>query len=209
MARLCIFSDSHGNLAGIEATLAHAREHGCDVFLCLGDIADGTEDGEQAALFMRRSGIPCVRGNHDEDRGTTPLTDDTRAWLTGLPRELRRGDVLFTHIGPGDDPMPILSPWRAASVFEDHAHFRLLFIGHLHYPMLYAERSELTTDPAKSGWHYGVELPLDPTDRYIACVGSVGYPRDGMRQLRYAIYDDGRHALTFMRFKGPLLDFGV
>ena len=32
-------------------------------------------------------------------------------------------------------------------------------------------------------------FPLDPADRYLVCVGAVGYPRDGIRKPRYCIYD--------------------
>ncbi|CAN5489110.1 hypothetical protein BH09SUM1_BH09SUM1_19070 [soil metagenome] len=207
MARLGIFSDPHGNAAGMRAMLDHARQNGCTTFICLGDVAEGGEEGDACVRLLQEARIETIRGNHDEDCRFTPISDSSKSWLGGLPAEIQRGDTLFTHIAPSSEK-PINSGYRAMSVFEEFADFRLLFVGHLHYPALFGERSEDRIQASLPKWSYGVPFALNQDDRYIICPGSVGYPRDGMRQLRYAILDEEANAVTFMRLHGPLLDFG-
>ncbi len=42
-------------------------------------------------------------------------------------------------------------------------------------------------------------------DRYIICVGAVGYSRDGHHRLRYTIYDSERDTILSRAPEGPIL----
>src|SRR5262249_34166463 len=44
-----------------------------------------------------------------------------------------------------------------------------------------------------------VDIPLNPQRRWLAVMGSVGQPRDHDPAACYAVLDDERHALTYVR----------
>lgn len=46
---------------------------------------------------------------------------------------------------------------------------------------------------------------LDPDDRYVIGMGAVGYPRDGLRKIRYGIYDQHVQTIEVRALDGPLL----
>jgi diadenosine tetraphosphatase ApaH/serine/threonine PP2A family protein phosphatase len=46
---------------------------------------------------------------------------------------------------------------------------------------------------------FGAPVPLIRSRRWLAVVGSVGQPRDGVAQAGYAILDLGTNELTFRR----------
>ena len=45
----------------------------------------------------------------------------------------------------------------------------------------------------------GLPIPLLPSRRWLAVVGSVGQPRDGVAQAGWALVDTVRQELTFRR----------
>jgi len=45
-------------------------------------------------------------------------------------------------------------------------------------------------------------------DRYVICVGSVGYGRDRIQKLRYAIYNQTENSVEFRAIDGELLSLG-
>ncbi len=209
MPRIAIFSDPHGNLDGITATLDHAKKHDCDEFICLGDVADGGEKGDECVQLLRELNIPTTRGNHDEDCRVTPITEESRRWLQELPKQKWDDDILYTHISPDENEKKITSPHKAAFIFEDFPDFRVLFIGHLHFPVLFENDPSNRVEARLPKWKYGAPFQLSNERRYILCPGSIGYPRDGLRKLRYLIFEKEAQSITMMSFEGPLLDFGV
>ena len=74
---------------------------------------------------------------------------------------------------------------------------RLTFCGHVHRPQVYTvgvaggvtEFTPITGSP----------IPLLPGRRWLAVLGSVGQPRDGIASASYAILDTERHELTYYR----------
>jgi hypothetical protein len=89
-------------------------------------------------------------------------------------------------------------------VFDESA-FRLLFIGHVHVPMIFGRRSDAYGEARAHAFHYNRPVPLDPDDQYIVSVGSVGYGRDQVGKLRYGIYDAGSSTIALRAIEGPLL----
>ena len=95
---------------------------------------------------------------------------------------------------------------EAWNVFEE-TNYRRVFVGDVHVPLIYgqrcAEKVSATTYPIV----YGEEFLFSSDDRYIVCVGAVGYSRDAYHWLRYAVYDSDRDAVTFHAPEGPILVF--
>ena len=85
---------------------------------------------------------------------------------------------------------------------------RLVFVGHVHVPFVYGERCGEAVSARLEPFEYGVPLALDPEDRYVISVGAVGYPRDGIKAIRYGIYDSGAQTIELRRVEGPVLPLG-
>ena len=185
--RTALISDIHGHYAGLLAVLSDARAAGCGRVLCLGDLVDGGDGDEQVVRYVRDHGIPTVRGNHDETNSLT-LPGDMQVYLDALPEEIREGDTLYTHISPRRKKAKILDEFEAWNVFGE-TDARRVFVGHAHVPLLFGEWSEHACQATEYPLASNAPLALDAADRYIICVGAVGYSRDGIAKPRYAVYD--------------------
>ena len=204
--RIAVITDIHGHLPGLEAVWSDIAGCGCDRVVCLGDLVDGGEQDNEVARFLRDEGVPCMRGNHDED-GAVHVEADVRAFLAGLPEWIVEGDRYYTHISPRDSQRKILDPYEAWNVFDEHS-ARLTFVGHAHIPLIFGERAAHSATSTEYSFRYNEPFALDGTDRYIVVVGAVGYPRDGIRYPRYAIYDAVADTVEMRIVDGPVLPFG-
>ena len=204
--RTALISDIHGHSVGLLAVLADARAAGCDRVLCLGDLVDGGPGDEEVVRYVRDNRIPTVRGNHDETNSLT-LAGDVRTYLNALPEEMREGDVLYTHISPRRKKAKILDVYEAWNVFGETDAQRV-FVGHAHIPLLFGEWSGHACQATEYPLASNAPLMLDPDDRYIVCVGAVGYSRDGTARPRYAIYDAGAGTVESRTVDAPVLPLG-
>ena len=203
---MAIVSDIHGHYDGLLAALADARAAGCGRVLCLGDLVDGGEENDRVVRYVRDHDIPTVRGNHDETNALE-LASDVSAYLKALPEELREGDVLYTHISPRPKKAKIIDEYEAWNAF-DETDARLVFVGHAHIPMLYGERSAHACQATEYPVIPNTPFALDPGDRYIVCVGAIGYGRDGIRHPRYVIHDREAGTVEHRTVDAPTLPLG-
>jgi diadenosine tetraphosphatase ApaH/serine/threonine PP2A family protein phosphatase len=81
------------------------------------------------------------------------------------------------------------------SLMATHAH--ATFCGHTHVPALF--HMSLTGKFASFDPVERVDIPLTPQRRWLAVIGSVGQPRDRDPAACYAVFDDTRYTLTYMR----------
>jgi predicted phosphodiesterase len=203
--RTALISDIHGNIEGLRVVLADIEREGCDRIVCLGDFVEGGSGDDEVVATLRGLGVRAVRGNHDEYNDVV-LARETRDYLAQLPDELVEGDVRFTHISPRRIKRKLNHAVEAWNVFEE-GDFRLLFVGHVHVPLLFAATCPSYGEATPVAFEYNRPMPLEPGERYIACVGSVGYGRDRVGKLRYAIHDRQAATLEFRAIEGPLLRF--
>jgi len=204
--RTALISDIHGHYAGLLAVLADARAAGCGRVLCLGDLVDGGDGDEEVVRYIRDRGIQAVRGNHDEMH-SRQLAGDVEAYLRDLPEEVREGDVLYTHISPRRKKAKILDVFEAWNVFGE-TDARMIFVGHAHIPLLFGEWSERACQATEYRIDSNAPRVLDAGDRYIVCVGAVGYSRDGIAKPRYAIYDAEAGTVESRAVDVPTLPLG-
>ena len=116
--KIAVLSDIHGNLAALDAVLAHAASFAPDHIVNLGDICSGALWPAETADRLMALDLPTIRGNHERqvlegdlasmglsDRhARTSLSDDQLAWLAALPPTLRLSDgVLLVHGTPASD----------------------------------------------------------------------------------------------------------
>lgn len=201
--RTAIISDIHGNHAGLLAALQDIRDQSCDRIVCLGDLVEGGPDHEKVIETIAQQRIPCVRGNHDE-HNDVELSDSARAFLGGLPERMVEKDVLYVHISPRAINRKINHEVEAWNVFDESA-YRLIFIGHVHVPYLFGERSTAYGEARRHPFEYNRPFSLARDDRYIVSVGSIGYGRDQVGKVRYAIYDSRADTVEFRAIDGPVL----
>jgi predicted phosphodiesterase len=202
-ARTAIISDIHGNHGGLVAALADIDRQGCDQIVCLGDLVDGGTENEAVIETLQRRGVPCVRGNHDEINDV-PLSHAMRDFLRELPERIVEDNVLYTHISPRKSQRKINHAVEAWNVFDDTT-FRLMFIGHVHEPLIFGMRSSAFGEASKHAFTYNEPFALSAEDRYIVSVGAIGYGRDLVGKVRYAIYDRNADTIEVRAIDGPLL----
>jgi predicted phosphodiesterase len=201
--RTALISDIHGNHDGLLAVLADIERQGCDRIVCLGDLVEGGPGNERVVATLRGNSIPCVRGNHDEENDLA-LPAETRAFLRALPESMVEDDVLYIHISPRATKRKLNHAVEAWNVFED-TDYRLVFVGHVHIPYVFGRRSSTYGEASRLAFEYNRPLRLARDDRYIVSVGSVGYGRDDLGKLRYAIFDNEEHTVELRAIDGPVL----
>ena len=204
--RTALISDIHGNYEGLLAVLADIEQRQCERILCLGDLIDGGPDSIDVIRHLNSSGVLTVRGNHDEYIDPS-LPSDVQAFLRALPENIIEGDIIYTHTSPRQKKRKVKDDIEAWNVFEETT-YRRIFVGDVHVPMIWGQRCEQKVSATQYDIVYDEPFALAADDRYLVCVGAVGYSRDRHARLRYAIYDQEQDTITFQAPQGPLLTVG-
>jgi predicted phosphodiesterase len=215
--KIAILSDIHSNLEALTACRDRALTHGVERFVCLGDcVGYGPDPAATMDLLMSLPGLIAVLGNHDEhvivEGGSLPSPQVKQA-VDWTRRQLRRehleylGALPYLHIEHGVtyvhasaarpyEWVYLLSADLARECMEA-AETSLVFVGHVHIPALYrqtrhgsAESVELEQDRVYA---------LNPSQRHVVNVGSVGQPRDDDNRASFVIYDEARNSVVFQR----------
>jgi diadenosine tetraphosphatase ApaH/serine/threonine PP2A family protein phosphatase len=223
--KLALLADIHSNREALEAVLAHAREHGAERFLLLGDYVGYGADPEWVVgkiMDLVEKGAVAILGNHDAAVKTGGAGMDSpartviewtrgqlgaehRAFLAGLPLTWEEEGRLFLH---SEAVAP--QKWTYVTDAQDAGRSlrstscRVTFCAHVHKPAIFS-----MTDMMSAVWEMwkttafcpvaGVPVPLLPQRRWLAVIGSVGQPRDGDPSASYAILDSSRNELTYHR----------
>lgn len=116
--KIAVISDIHGNVAALDAVLAHAAARQVDQIVNLGDICSGGLFPRETADRLMPLGFPTIRGNHERQISDQPrermglsdrhafdhLSAEQLAWLAALPPTMRLSDdVLLVHGTPDSD----------------------------------------------------------------------------------------------------------
>lgn len=94
--RLATISDIHGNLPALEAVLADIERRGVDDILCLGDLVNFAGWDNEVIDRLRKRGITCIQGNHDEGIGWDRACFD---FSYADARQLSFGLLSIAHTG--------------------------------------------------------------------------------------------------------------
>jgi len=210
--RFAIFSDIHANYEALTAVLNDSRNLSCTHHVCLGDIVGYNADPVLCLETVRNLECPVVKGNHDEQASIksvqdgfnrmaevaiewtrTQLSDAHRQWLSALRLQRQVRDFTIVH-ATLDTPHKwgyILNQLDAMASFS-YQTTSLCFIGHTHTPKVYIR------DNRGMPMDIGI-LPLQPGQKYLINVGSVGQPRDGDWRASYCIYDTQSNEVELRR----------
>jgi diadenosine tetraphosphatase ApaH/serine/threonine PP2A family protein phosphatase len=219
-----LLTDIHGNREAFEACRNEARRLGAEKFVYLGDLvgygADPAYIVDTIAEDVSRGAI-CLMGNHDLAAVEGPTDYMNEAARAAIEWTIRRLDK------PQKDFLAAL-PYKASTTGEsgartDYVHgdasaperfiyvtgvetaerslaasaAHVTFCGHVHRPQLYyaAAGKPPTFFPPTAN----LPTPLARSRRWLAVLGSVGQPRDGNPLASFALYDDLRGTLNFVR----------
>jgi len=220
-----LISDIHSNLEGLEAVLADIAQQGINEIYCLGDIIGYGPNPRECIDHVMNLDF-CILGNHDqgalfdpegfnsgaeraifwtreqlESPKGTPA-ENARRWdfLGELPRNKRENGVLYVH-GSARNPLneyvfpeDIYNQRKMEKIFsliEQHC-----FQGHTHVPGVFTQNLSFLS-PEEIGYQYR----LNPQEKTMINVGSVGQPRDGDPRACYVVLDDDM--VRFRRVEYP------
>jgi len=215
---IALLSDIHGNREAMAACLAHAERKSAERYVFLGDLVGyGADPGwvvDRAMEYVARGAI-AILGNHDAAAaGQQVAMNETAAaaiaWTRGkldaaqrnflekLPLSVEDGDRLYVHAS-ADEPARwhyVLDAQRARKSLEATP-AQLTFCGHVHSPALYL----LSQTGKLFGFMptAGVAIPLLGNRRFLAVLGAVGQPRDHNPAACYALLDEARNMLSYIR----------
>lgn len=210
--RVAVLSDIHSNLVALDAVLGSIGS--VDAVWHLGDVVGYGPEPDGVVERLRAAKAVGVRGNHDAaavggdeieyfnvdarramEWTRQTISADTRAWLEALPERRTIGAYTLVHGSPRDPIWEyVVSP---AVARENFAAFETVVClhGHTHVPIAFRE----------DGNRLGVIRP-GPGDtpelaghRSLVNPGSVGQPRDGIREAAYLVLDTETGHATWHR----------
>jgi diadenosine tetraphosphatase ApaH/serine/threonine PP2A family protein phosphatase len=211
--RYAIVSDIHGNLEALGAVLE--RVDPVDGLYCLGDTVGYGANPNECVGLVRERATAAVLGNHDvgaiDGHGLayfnpaartaiewtqTELSPENAAWLDGLSYEFRTPEYLLVHGAPVEYFTYVIGKAAARDAFAA-TDAPLIFVGHTHI----AEYYTLTPDGeiAHRFVQQGGALELEPGNRYLVNVGSVGQPRDLNPEASFCFYEPEARRVEWVR----------
>jgi diadenosine tetraphosphatase ApaH/serine/threonine PP2A family protein phosphatase len=214
--RTLIVSDTHSNLEGLLAVIAHANARGgIDALWCAGDIVGYGAEPSAVIAELRARGVQSVAGNHDraatgrmdiEDFNPIAaeaanwtrdaITAADGEWLDELPLTLTIGDFTIVHGSLREPLWEYLDAPPVAGAQFDLQQTPYSIVGHLHVQFWCEER-----DGEWPLFHVardGERITLGET-RLILNPGSSGQPRDGDPRAGYMLYDDAARTIEWHR----------
>ena len=185
MTRTAIIGDIHGHLPGLEAFCA-IDEHECfDEILCVGDLVEYGGDDEAVVARVRERGIPCVRGNHDQDN-QLGLSAAMQDWLSALPLSLQTQRVTLCHHSQdlerglahsGELGWQPYAGWLTP----------VAAVGHRHRPVIHQWLPGSDTGVQLD--HRSGPVPLVDGARYLLVVPSLAYNRSDDPRPGFMVID--------------------
>lgn len=216
MSKCAIISDIHGNIAALQAVLAHidAQKDVKEIW-CLGDVVGyGPNPVECYRIAKERCSI-IIKGNHEravvEPATSDKFTPVAKAAIQWTEKTLRaapdggkiiadlaswgthfeRDGMTFVHGSPLDYTNEYLMPADAQRPGKINPQFSAFenycFIGHTHHPGVF-ERYDNGTEFVKPEDMPSSIYFLDNACQAIINVGSVGQPRDHNPQACYVMF---------------------
>jgi diadenosine tetraphosphatase ApaH/serine/threonine PP2A family protein phosphatase len=215
---IALLADIHANREALTACLADAERRNVERYIFLGDFVGYGADPEWVVDRMLEyiaRGALAVLGNHDAAAlGANERMNETareaiewtrprlntaqRDFLKGLPMTITQGARLFVHASAHEPPQ-----WHYIGTTHD-ARLSLgattaeqTFCGHLHTSMVY--HLSLTGKLIEFEPVSDIPIPLLRGRKWLAVIGAVGQPRDHNPVACYAILDDVKNTLTYIR----------
>jgi len=210
--KLAIFSDIHGNFDAFERVLEDIAAQQADRLVCLGDCVGYGPEPERVLAEIRHRGIETILGNHESavlDTGQLNWFNPVAAeslrktgkmlstvsmdQINDLPRALIIEGARFVHGYPPESERTYLFRKSDREILEtlNAMQDALCFVGHTHdLEIVGFEGRKVVRHRLQQGVRN-----LDPDQRYIINIGSVGQPRDGNNNAKYVLWEPTAHTI--------------
>ncbi len=207
---IAIISDIHGNLEALTSALDYIHQQGITEVYCLGDIVGYGPNPNECVEIVRQQCKVVLMGNHDYaaiglarieyfnefaklatywtmDR----LSPANKEFLKGLPFMHQTDRMLMVHASP-THPSHWYYILNMNDALLEMQSFRqnVCFVGHSHVPIVFNQKETIRSD-----------VIIEPNQKYIVNVGSVGQPRDGDPRLSFVIFDLESGKLQYVRLE--------
>jgi putative phosphoesterase len=209
-----VFSDVHGNLPALEATLEDMGRKGISAVICLGDLVGYGPFPNEVVALIRERGIPTIMGNYDQgigystgDCGCAYRTEEQR--LEGAISLKWTEEVVTAEtrafLRSLEDRFIVETPW--GEILAVHGSPRRI------NEYLFEDRPESTMarlardNPYRAILFGHTHIPYvrQVKGMTFVNVGSAGRPKDGDWRACYALIDpsvspkEGALAVEFLR----------
>lgn len=197
--RVAVLADVHANLPAMQAVWTDIQGKGVDRVFCLGDLVGYYPWPNQAIDFVRQHEIECIQGNYDESVGGElfacgcdfkdakaaelgeislnwtigQTTGENKAWLRGLPKQLRLKlagrDLWLVHGSPRRNTEYLTQQFpltELQQMLADETAGSVLFCGHT---------------------HLAYHRKLD--ELHVINAGSAGKPKHGNPNVTYVLVE--------------------
>src|SRR6266849_6421724 len=206
--KYAVIADIHANLEALQVVLEDARSQKCTHYCCVGDVVGYNANPKECLDIIRDTGMPCVKGNHDEYCSTDDTLEGfnphaaeavhwTRKQLPEADRQWLR-DMIYVRLVASFSMVhaTLDGPQRWGYVFDklaaaasfSYQNTSVCFYGHTHVPVAFVKEQ----DKQVHGGLYS-QFRVEASKQYFVNAGSVGQPRDQRRhearRAAYAIYD--------------------
>jgi len=214
--RFAIISDIHANIEALDSFFEAIETKKIDKIICLGDLVGYNASPNECIDLMRKKKIRCIMGNHDSraagiddlsefnllaadaiewTRGV--LTEENRAFLAKLPRQLRVPKSFYAVHGSINDTdryiYGAVDAQRNFKLLDKVRGLSICFFGHTHVPISYLGAK----DSVRMNLDNKVKLKKGAS--YLINPGGLGQSRDKDPRGSYAIYDTEASEVTFHR----------
>jgi diadenosine tetraphosphatase ApaH/serine/threonine PP2A family protein phosphatase len=211
-----IISDVHANLEALTVCLDELDKIKPDRIVCLGDLVDYCAQPNEIVEIIKSKCDVVILGNHDEGQFNygivegfsekayasschtrTVINAEHIEYFKTLPYTHSENDLLFVHGSPRIPEMyQYIFSEESAEINFKHFTEKVCFIGHSHLPVVFEDNGKQiqTVKPGK----------LNPENKYIINVGSVGQPRDGNPKLSFGLFDTEK-----FEYKNIRLDYDI
>jgi len=214
--RIGILSDIHANLEALTQSLAALERHKPDRVVCLGDVVGYGASVNECCELVRKVAEVTLLGNHDAavsgrmdysfyydaarhalDWTASRIAPDHLEWLRSLPYAHRMNGLQFTHGNPvnADSYEYVFAIEQARELLP---HFGELaevnFIGHSHLCKVFALQAGGEVNEVVA-----TRFTLDPGQKYVISVGSVGQPRDCDNRACFVTFDTDTKTIEYHR----------
>lgn len=196
---MAVIADIHSNLYALKAVL---EDLGDRKIYHVGDLVGYNPFPREVIELLQGKKIPSVMGNHDyavarsDTGGFNPLAARAVQWtreqmavdelgyLSSLPPHISGENFHIVHGSPQDPLSEYVfpgAPDRVLNRYLDLCGKEILILGHTHVPMLREVEGGLVLNP-----------------------GSVGQPRDGVKEASYALLDTASREAEIVRVPYPI-----
>ncbi|APF19759.1 metallophosphoesterase [Caldithrix abyssi DSM 13497] len=205
---IAVISDIHGNLEALTKAIDYIKEQGIKDIYCLGDVVGYGPNPNECVEIIRQQCKVVLMGNHDYAAiglarieyfndfakmatywTMNQLTTENKEFLRNLPFMYQTDRFIMVHSSPSNPEhwYYILSLNDALIEMQSFKQ-DLCFVGHSHVPVVFNQKAT-----------YKRDISIEPNQKYIVNVGSIGQPRDGDARLSFVIFDPDAGKIQFVR----------